>query len=343
MLEDQLAIVSGCGARPIGETFSYEGKHHSVQNSPGLPKPVQHESHSFGPPIVMGGWGREAHAALAAKHAAEYNLPFSPVANVPEQFDRVRGACDAVGRDPVDAVAVGGGRRVLRRGRGSVRRRRAEAIGQDPNGLRANQLGGTTDEVTAARPPAYRDAGAQRLYLQVLDLHDLEHLRPVGGDVARRVTSGGAGSDGWGCRRLDVASVRGARITTWLEEVAAWRGSHMFADVSSGLRRSTSPLSTIQVTSRRRPGDDRVSTGEAQQLDRMPAVDHAHERRMDAVADEFLQPWCKGTRASVPIAIMKFSCCRAHAGAVLDRHAQPTTARRVGTAGMHERSRIDEH
>jgi F420-dependent oxidoreductase-like protein len=174
MLEDQLAIVSGMWSTPIGETFSYEGKHHSVQNSPGLPKPMQHESHSFGPPIVMGGWGAKRTPRLAAKHAAEYNLPFSPVVNVPEQFDRMRGACDAVGRDPstlllsVAVVACCGEDE-------AAFARRAEAIGQDPNGLRANQLGGTTDEVTA-RAAAYRDAGAQRLYLQVLDLHDLEHL-----------------------------------------------------------------------------------------------------------------------------------------------------------------------
>ena len=90
MLEDQLAILSGMWSTPVGDTFSYEGKQHSVKNSPGLPKPIQHESHSFGPPIVMGGWGAKRTPRLAAKHAAEYNLPFSPVKNVPEQLDRVR-------------------------------------------------------------------------------------------------------------------------------------------------------------------------------------------------------------------------------------------------------------
>jgi len=174
MLEDQLAIVSGMWSTPIGETFSYEGKHHSVQKSPGLPKPIQHEAHSFGPPIVIGGWGAKRTPRLAAKHAAEYNLPFSPVANVPEQFDTVRAACDAVGRDPFSltlSVAV-----VACCGQDEAAFvRRADAIGQDPNGLRANQLGGTTHEVTE-RAAAYRDAGAQRLYLQVLDLQDLEHL-----------------------------------------------------------------------------------------------------------------------------------------------------------------------
>jgi F420-dependent oxidoreductase-like protein len=174
MLEDQLAIISGMWSTPPGETFGYEGKQHSVKDSPGLPKPMQHESHSFGPPIVVGGWGAKRTPRLAAKHAAEYNLPFSPVANVPEQFDRVRAACDAVGRDPSTltlSVAV-----VTCCGQDEAEfARRAATIGQDPDGLRANQLGGTTNEV-AERAAAYREAGAQRLYLQVLDLHDLEHL-----------------------------------------------------------------------------------------------------------------------------------------------------------------------
>jgi F420-dependent oxidoreductase-like protein len=174
MLEDQLAIISGMWGTPVGETFSYEGKRHSVTNSPGLPKPVQHESHSCGPPIVMGGWGPKRTPRLAAKYAAEYNLPFSPVANVADQFDIVRAACDATGRDPstltlsAAVVACCGADE-------SEFERRASAIGQDPAGLRANQLGGVTDEV-AERAAAYRDAGAQRLYLQVLDLHDLDHL-----------------------------------------------------------------------------------------------------------------------------------------------------------------------
>jgi F420-dependent oxidoreductase-like protein len=174
MLEDQLAIISGMWGTPVGETFSYEGKQHSVKDSPALPKPVQHESHSCGPPIIMGGWGAKRTPRLAAKYAAEYNLPFSPVTNAAAQYDIVRAACDALGRDPSSltlSAAV-----VVCCGKDEAEfQRRAEAIGQDPNGLRANQLGGTPAEV-AERAAAYRDAGAQRLYLQVLDLQDLDHI-----------------------------------------------------------------------------------------------------------------------------------------------------------------------
>jgi F420-dependent oxidoreductase-like protein len=174
VLEDQLAIISGMWSTPAGETFSYQGTQQSVTESPGLPKPVQHDSYSGGPPIVMGGWGAKRTPRLAAKYASEYNLPFSPVENVPKQYDTVRAACDAVGRDPATLTLSAAVLTCCGEDEAAFARR-AEAIGHDPAGIRANQLGGTTAEV-AERAAAYREAGAQRLYLQVLDLHDLDHL-----------------------------------------------------------------------------------------------------------------------------------------------------------------------
>jgi len=62
-------------------------------------------------------------------------------------------------------------------------RRRAEAIGRDPAELRAHGAAGTLAEVveTIGR---YADVGVQRLYLQVLDLTDLDHLDLVAEQVA---------------------------------------------------------------------------------------------------------------------------------------------------------------
>src|SRR6188472_160046 len=48
-LTDQLAIVTGLWETPLGGTFTYAGKAHSVVDSPGLPKPVQQPL-----PIVIG-------------------------------------------------------------------------------------------------------------------------------------------------------------------------------------------------------------------------------------------------------------------------------------------------
>jgi alkanesulfonate monooxygenase SsuD/methylene tetrahydromethanopterin reductase-like flavin-dependent oxidoreductase (luciferase family) len=135
---------------------------------------VQRDERSGGVPIVMGGWGAKRTPRLAAQYAAEYNLPFSPVANAADQFALVRAACERADRDPATltlSAAV-----VACCGEDETTfQRRAKAIGQDPEQLRKNQLGGTTTEV-AARAAQYAEAGAERLYLQVLDLSDLEHL-----------------------------------------------------------------------------------------------------------------------------------------------------------------------
>jgi alkanesulfonate monooxygenase SsuD/methylene tetrahydromethanopterin reductase-like flavin-dependent oxidoreductase (luciferase family) len=64
--------------------------------------------------------------------------------------------------------------------------RRAQHTGQGAARLRRSQLGGTPDELVA-RMQEYAGIGASRLYLQTLDLHDLDHLRLVAAEVMPRV------------------------------------------------------------------------------------------------------------------------------------------------------------
>ena len=167
-LTDQLAIISGLWGNPIGSTFSYGGKVHSVTDSPGLPKPAQTKL-----PIVMGGGGKTKTPRLAAQYAAEFNLPFAPLSAFVKQCDRVRAACDAIGRtEPMVYSAA----LVVCVGRDEAEfRARAAAIGRETEELRTNGAAGTVEEV-AARLRQWNEAGAERIYLQVLDLHDLDHL-----------------------------------------------------------------------------------------------------------------------------------------------------------------------
>ncbi|MFM2073192.1 MAG: hypothetical protein RLZZ623_3456 [Actinomycetota bacterium] len=176
MLTDQLAIVEGLWNTPVGETFSYAGSAHSVVDSPGLPKPVQQPV-----PIVMGGGGKTKTPALAARHAAEFNTPFVPIEFFAKQCDRVRAACAAIGRTRpmVYSAAL-----VACVGRDEAEvQRRAAAIGRDAAELRENGAAGTVDEV-AATIRRWVDAGAERMYLQVLDLHDLDHLDLIATELA---------------------------------------------------------------------------------------------------------------------------------------------------------------
>jgi len=177
MLEEQLAIVSGLWETKEGDHFSFEGTHYALTDSPALPKPAQ----SPRPPIIIGGWGAKRTPRLAATYADEFNVPFAPVEAYAAQKEAVVRACEARGRDPQSmtwSVA-----QVICCGRDEKEvARRAEAIGQDVDNLRANQAGGTPDEVIA-KLQRFAELGVTRVYLQLLDLHDLEHVELVGETV----------------------------------------------------------------------------------------------------------------------------------------------------------------
>ena len=61
--------------------------------------------------------------------------------------------------------------------------RRLEAIGHDLEGIRRQGVAGTPGEVVD-QLGRYAEAGAQRFYLQVLDLSDLDHLDLIAAEVA---------------------------------------------------------------------------------------------------------------------------------------------------------------
>ncbi len=177
MLEEQLAIVSGLWATPVGETFSFEGARHSVRDSPALPKPFQQPA----PPIVMGGSGKVRTPRLAAKYAAEWNLPFSSLETVVEVRASVLAACQKIDRDPASIVTSAA--QVLCCGADDAEIvRRAASIGREVDELRENGLCGTPSEIIE-RLTTWAEAGASRCYLQILDLDDLDHLRLVAAEV----------------------------------------------------------------------------------------------------------------------------------------------------------------
>jgi F420-dependent oxidoreductase-like protein len=181
--EEQLAIITGLWATQDG--FTFEGEHYTVTDSPGLPKPTQTQGHRGGPPVLIGGTGKKRTPELAARYADEFNLPFVDEATTETQFARVREACEAQDRDP--ATMTWSNALVLCVGADEAELdRRAAAIGREKSDLRENGLAGTPQEVLD-KIGRYADLGAQRLYLQVLDLADLDHLALVARDVMPHV------------------------------------------------------------------------------------------------------------------------------------------------------------
>jgi F420-dependent oxidoreductase-like protein len=176
--EEQVAIVSGLWNTPLGETFDFDGTHYRLAESPALPKPVQ----SGGIPIIVGGAGKKRTPRLAARYAAEFNVPFASAEDNARLFDGVRAACAEEGRDPSSLVYSSA--LVLCVGKDEAElARRAAAIGREVDELRAHGVAGTPSEAVDVLG-RYAEAGAQRCYLQVLDLSDLDHLDLVASEVA---------------------------------------------------------------------------------------------------------------------------------------------------------------
>jgi len=184
-LEEQLAIITGLWATPDGDTFSFEGEHYAVVDSPALPKPLQQP----GPPVIVGGGGPSRTPRLAARYAAEFNTPFLPPEAAAAQFARVDQACEAIERDPA----------TLRRSSALIVccgtddaeiARRAAAVGWSVEDLTTYGACGTPAQV-AEKISAWGDAGAEVAYLQILDMNDLEHIELIGREVAPLLVSEG--------------------------------------------------------------------------------------------------------------------------------------------------------
>ena len=181
VLEEQLAVVTGLWETPTGDTFSFHGTHYSLRDSPALPKPVQRPR----PPIVIGGKGKRRTPALAARFADEYNVPFDGLDVIGKCFERVRRACEEAGRDPSSIVLSAAQTLAVGRDEDEVRRR-AAYVGSDPDEARRDGLGGTVDEVVD-KLGRLGELGATRVYLQLMDLGDLDQLRLVADEVGPRL------------------------------------------------------------------------------------------------------------------------------------------------------------
>nr|WP_256105916.1 LLM class F420-dependent oxidoreductase [Streptomyces sp. ODS05-4] len=179
-LEEQLAVVTGLWATETGKTFSYDGTYYQLTDSPALPKPAQSKV-----PVLIGGHGATRTPKLAARYADEFNMPFGSLEDTRKQFDRVRAAAAEAGRGQDDLVYSNA--LVVCVGRDDAEvARRAAAIGREPEELKANGLAGSPAEVVE-KLGRYAELGSSRVYLQVLDLHDLDHLEVISSQVMPQV------------------------------------------------------------------------------------------------------------------------------------------------------------
>jgi F420-dependent oxidoreductase-like protein len=179
--EEQLEIITGLWDTPEGASFSFKGTCYTVIDSPALPKPAQRPR----PPVIIGGAGVRRTPRLAARFADEYNVPFASLEDTEAAFGRVREACAAAGRHETSMIYSAA--QVVCCGRDQAELdRRAAAIGRKSDELVASGLGGTPDQVVE-KIGKFAELGAEHVYLQVLDLQDLDHLELIAAEVLPRV------------------------------------------------------------------------------------------------------------------------------------------------------------
>jgi len=175
---EQVEIVTGLWQTPLGQRYSFAGRYYQLTDSPALPKPVQRPH----PPLIIGGKGARRTPMLAARFADEFNVPFSSIDQAKIQFDRVSAACAEIGRDPAKvrrsaALVVA----VARDDDELIRR--AAAIGRKVDDLLADGIAGSPAQA-ADRLGAWRErTGIDRVYLQLLDLTDLDQIELIAAEV----------------------------------------------------------------------------------------------------------------------------------------------------------------
>lgn len=180
-LEEQLAIVTGLWATEAGQTFDFHGTYYDLTDSPALPKPAQDRI-----PVLIGGHGATRTPRLAAKYADEFNMPFASIEDSERQFGRVRAAVEEAGRKGGELVYSNA--LVVCVGKDDQEvARRAAAIGREVDELKLNGLAGSPAEVVE-KIGRYQEIGSQRIYLQVLDLDDLDHLEVISSQVQSQLS-----------------------------------------------------------------------------------------------------------------------------------------------------------
>jgi F420-dependent oxidoreductase-like protein len=164
MFAEQLEIVHRLWTEAH---VDFHGEHYTLENAPGLPKPVQRPY----PPIIVGGSGARGTADPAARFADVYNTPFKSPDEFAEVRSKVSAACERIGRDPATM------RFSLMTGC---------VIGDTRDGPMERSLAGSIDQI-AARLREYEAAGCERVMLQHLRHADLEPVRLIGRELAPAV------------------------------------------------------------------------------------------------------------------------------------------------------------
>jgi F420-dependent oxidoreductase-like protein len=173
MLAEQVEIVHRLWTE---ERVDFRGRHYTLEDAPGQPRPVQQPR----PPLLVGGSGGRGTVEPALAFADEYNTPFVS----PEEAAQVRAKVPGLRFSVMTGFLVGETREDLRERAGELygRRPREQSLDEWLGAYSERCVVGSVDEVVV-RLREYERAGCDRMMLQHLLHTDLEPVRLLGGEL----------------------------------------------------------------------------------------------------------------------------------------------------------------
>jgi F420-dependent oxidoreductase-like protein len=169
MFAEQLEIVHRLWTE---ERVDFRGRHYTLEDAPGLPRPVQKPR----PPILVGGSGGRGTVEPALRFADEYNTPFAS----PEEAGRIRAKVPSLRFSVMTGCVIGETHADAEERARALYGRRPREVSFDEwlAGFTERAVFGSVDEV-AARLLEYEQAGCDRVMLQHLLHTDLDSVRLI--------------------------------------------------------------------------------------------------------------------------------------------------------------------
>jgi F420-dependent oxidoreductase-like protein len=186
--EEQLIIITGLWTTPVGERFSFAGKHYQLDDCPTFPLTGHEQPGLAGirprPRIIIGGGGPRRTPSLAARFADEYNTSFLSE-TWQERWAYVRQLAGEAGRDPA-AIRLSTALTVCCGTTRAEAQRRADFTGEGGAPLVNAGVIGTPRDVLD-RLGQLAQAGFDTVYFHLFDAADTDHIGLLGQEVVPHV------------------------------------------------------------------------------------------------------------------------------------------------------------
>jgi F420-dependent oxidoreductase-like protein len=187
-LEEALAVITGLWTTPVGERFSFSGKHFQLDECANFPATARDLAGTSGPRrgprIIIGGGGPRRTPSLAARFADEFNTGLGLGQGLAERFAYFRKVVTSRGRDPA-AIRLSTTLPVYCGATKAEAERGAATLGDAGARLLGMGVVGVPRDV-ADRLEQLAEVGIDTVYFHIYDAVNLDQIRLLGQELVSR-------------------------------------------------------------------------------------------------------------------------------------------------------------